>query len=164
MQLCNITVRIGGSLLHTVPLTDATPAEILVLKHLHGDDAVVDIMPTRMGKTKQDSEWERLSAKYDKASSMSVLGDSSKSIMASLFPGAMRKLPITLKEIGMGHLNSPFAAQPAPVEVIDPVSEYADTEAFASRESEPVDQFDADEATLAAGLPLVSLEPMQEAA
>lgn len=108
MQLSNLVLRLGGSLLHTVPVSDATPAEILVLQRIHGDDAVVDVRPVRMDKNRRHAqEFERLAAKYDRAASASAPGDESKSIMASLFPGAMKKLPLTLKDIGLGHYMSP---------------------------------------------------------
>lgn len=108
MQLCNVTLRLAGSLLHTVPKTDITPAEILVLQHIHGSDAVVDVRPTRQLKNPRHADiYEKLATDYDRAASASAPGDDSKSILASLFPGAIKRLPTTLKEIGLGHLMSP---------------------------------------------------------
>lgn len=108
MQLCNLTLRLNGSQLHTVPKNDCTPAEILILQAIHGADATVDIRPTRFDKKRiQMHEWERLSFDYDRQGSMvSAPGEESRSIMARLFPGVMKKLPTTLKEIGLGHLTS----------------------------------------------------------
>lgn len=107
MQLANIVLRLGGSLLHTVPIADATPAEILVLQHIHGNDAVVDVRPTRVDKGKRhEAEFDRLATKYDRAASASAPGEDAKSVLATLFPGAMKKLPTTLKEIGLGHVMS----------------------------------------------------------
>lgn len=108
MQLCDLTLRHGGSLLSSVPKTNVTPAEILILQALHGSDACVDIRPTKFDKKKvQSQEWERLSYDYDRASGMvSTPGEESTSVMRRLFPGAMHKLPTTLKEIGLGHLLS----------------------------------------------------------
>ncbi len=51
MQECNVTVRLGGSMTSTVPLTNVTPAEILVLRRVHGEDSVIDIRPIRTTKT-----------------------------------------------------------------------------------------------------------------
>lgn len=108
MQLCNLTLRLGGSLLHTVPKVNTTPAEILILRKIHGDDACVDIRPTRFDKSiRQEPEYDRLSQAYDRAGSLNAApGDEHKSVMASMFPGAMKKLPTTLEEIGLGHLLS----------------------------------------------------------
>lgn len=115
MQLCNIIVRLGGSLLNTVYKQDATPAEILILQHIHGEDAVVDVRPTRVDKRRLvTEEWDRLVSLYDNASGPFTAqpGDEDKSVMARLFPGAMRKLPTTLKEIGMGNIDG--SDEPAP--------------------------------------------------
>lgn len=108
MQLCNLTLRLGGSVLHTVGKINATPAEILILRKIHGDDSCVDIRPTRIDPTvRQEVEWERLSAAYDRAGGLSATpGEEHKSIMQALFPGAMKRLPTTLEEIGLGHLLS----------------------------------------------------------
>lgn len=107
MQLCNIVLRLGGSLLHTVPKTDVTPAEILILKRIHGDDAVVDIRPTKFDKKRhQDGEWERLQLAYDRSSAFkSSPGEESGSVLLSLFPGAMKRLPTTLSEIGLADID-----------------------------------------------------------
>lgn len=115
MQLSNAVVRLDGSQLNTVYKKDVTPAEILVLKRLHGDDAVVDIRPTRVDRNRRhQSEFERLQHKYDRASTfVSTPGEEHKSVMASLFPGAMRKLPLTLEEIGLGHLMSDASIEAA---------------------------------------------------
>lgn len=122
MQLCNLTLRHGGSLLHTVPVQGATPAEILILKKIHGADAVVDVRPTKFDKRiRNDDEWDRLAHKYDRQSAFtSSPGEDSVSLMATLFPGAMRKLPATLDEIGMGHLAA--AARKAKPSLVNPVS------------------------------------------
>lgn len=139
MQQCNVTVRHGGSMMSAVPLTGVTPAEILILRRVHGDDAVIDIRPVKFEKTRIDREWDRLADKYDKASSFtSAPGEAAAPMMQSMFPGAMKRLPLTLEEIGLGHLNSPAsiraakrsAAAPAPVEVLDDADVFdADAEA-----------------------------------
>lgn len=114
MQECNCTVRHGGSLLHTIPMTGVTPAEILILRRIHGEDAVVDIRPIRMAKTRQEVEWARLAEKYDRASSFtSAPGEENQPLMARMFPGAVHRLPVSLKEIGLGHLMSPASIKAA---------------------------------------------------
>ncbi len=117
MQLCNLTVRHGGDMLNTIPLKDVTPGEILVLRRIHGEDAVVDIRPTKIDKgatSGQAAVWDYLVNKYDRASAFSSApGEEQKSLLAQLFPGAMRKLPTTLKEIGLGHLEAPASIKAA---------------------------------------------------
>ena len=108
MQLSNVTVRLGGSQLHTVHKTGVTPAEILVLQKIHGQDAVVDVRPVKYDKNRRDaSEFDRLAGLYDRGAAASAIEEDEKSILHSLFPGAMKKLPRKLQDIGLGHLMSP---------------------------------------------------------
>lgn len=105
MQLCDGMLRLGGSLQHTVPMVDLTPAEILVLQHIHGGgDALVDLRPTKMDTRNHTAEFDRLAGKYDRANAAFSGPDDPKSIMSTLFPGAMKKLPVTLDDIGMGYI------------------------------------------------------------
>lgn len=136
MQLSNLTLRLGGSMLHTVPKINCTPAEILVLRALHGDDAVVDVRPTKFDKTRRhEDEYERLSTLYDRAASTLAPGGDSKSVMGQLFPGAMKKLPVHLKEIGLGHLMSPTSiAAVTKAEDEQAAGDKAAAEAVAARE------------------------------
>ena len=109
MQLSKIELRIGGSLLHTTIKTDVTPAEIMVLQRLHGNDAVVNVRPTRIDANRSHSrEYDRLANLYDNAASASAPGDESTRLLGQLFPGAMKKLPVTLEEIGMDSLGVPL--------------------------------------------------------
>lgn len=111
MQLSNCVLRLNGSLLHTVPKTNVTPAEILVLQKIHGSDAVVDVRPTKFDQNRGHRvEFDRLADLYDKGAGDSAIPEEeSKSILNQLFPGAMKKLPTKLDEIGMGHYLSPEA-------------------------------------------------------
>lgn len=133
MQLANLTLRLGGSQLHTVPKTGVTPAEILVLQAIHGADATVNIRPTKVDRARSHAaEYERLANIYDKAASSNEPGEDRKSIMATLFPGALKKLPTTLKEIGMGHVMSAasiaaadIATVPTPPDDSTPIMRFA---------------------------------------
>ena len=105
MQDCDVTVRLSGSLLHTVQKTKVTPAEIQVLRAVHGQDAVVDIMPTRINKRSHAVEFERLSAIYGSGNPLEPSdGGPSHNIVARCFPGVSPRLPVHLKDIGLGHL------------------------------------------------------------
>jgi hypothetical protein len=124
MQLANIVLRLGGSVLHTVPKDKVTPAEILVLQRIHGSDAVVDVRPAGEDKNRRhQAEFDRLTLRYDRASSFSSApGEETKSIMQSLFPGAMKKLPMTLEEIGLGHMTSPVSIAAAEAHIAEPTA------------------------------------------
>lgn len=67
MHLYNCKVRLAGSLYNEVPKTGITAAEIIVLRTIHGDDAVADIVPA--GEEKKTSVQLRgeLSLMYGKA-------------------------------------------------------------------------------------------------
>ena len=42
MQICEATLKLGGGMTHSV-VKEVTPAEILVLRSIHGSDSVVDV-------------------------------------------------------------------------------------------------------------------------
>ena len=118
MQECNITLRLNGSLQHTIAKEHVTPAEIQVLRALHGQDAVVDVIPTKMTKRGHRQEFDRLSELYGRANGGDGLNsnDPTKNLVASLFPGANPVLPIHLKDIGMGSALREVAKEPENVE------------------------------------------------
>ena len=153
MQLSNLTLRLGGSMLHTVPKFNCTPAEILILQAIHGADATVDIRPTRYDKKIiQSHEWERLAKSYDNPGSMvATPGEESRSVMARLFPGIMKKLPTTLKEIGLGHLLSAASIKAADAGMgASAVLEVADVDLGPNEDEDyPTDDAEAAEATIA---------------
>jgi hypothetical protein len=65
VKLYSTKVRLGGSVMHEIRKDDVTPAEIAILRILHGNDAVLEITAT--GDTDRDDEEEldRLRAAYD---------------------------------------------------------------------------------------------------
>lgn len=116
MQLANIILCLGGLITNTVQKLDVTPAEILVLKHLHGDDAVKDVRPAGFDtRRRPEKEFARLAAIYDAGagSFTDTPGNEREGVLAKLFPGAMKRLPTTLEEIGIA------VATEAPVVVPD---------------------------------------------
>lgn len=98
MELCDIELRLAGNLQHVVPKQDVTPAEILILREIHGPDAVVNIRPKKMDKRSHGAEWERLVARYGKNGQSAGPGGSSV-LLDNLFPGAVKRLPVSLAEI-----------------------------------------------------------------
>lgn len=116
MQRANVIVRLAGSLTNTVPKFGVTPAEILLLRRIHGgDDAVVDIRPTEFDKKiRVEAEYERLAQIYDGGSGFGSSPDEDrKSHMETMFPGAIKRLPMTLEEIGID--TGAIAPEPEPV-------------------------------------------------
>lgn len=115
MQICDADVRIGDSNNHVVPKQDLTPAEILVLREIHGPAAVINIRPTGSENRNHQAEFERLRERYGKAGAMSAEGKPSV-VLDRLFPGAVKQLPLRLADIGLGHVDRPEPAAPAPSE------------------------------------------------
>lgn len=116
METANVLVRLGGDLGNAVPKIGVTPAEILVLKHIHGSDAVVDVRPAGFDKRRRhEEEYNRLAATYDRGAGefVSRPGEEREGVMAKLFPGAMRRLPVTLADIGYDIGPVDGAAQPS---------------------------------------------------
>lgn len=96
MQHCRCKVFLDGDRNHEVLMADVTVAEIVVLRAVHGGDAVTDIQPTRMTKTNHAEEFARLQHRYDRKQVK----------VAELFPGANPKLPVNMKDIGQPEPSS----------------------------------------------------------
>lgn len=111
MELSNIELRIAGKLTSVVPKLDVTPAEILILRHLHGEDAVVNVRPTRMDRRNHAEEWTRLVGIYGRNGASSTEG--AGVALEALFPGAIKTLPVHLADIG---INATVPEEPASVE------------------------------------------------
>lgn len=108
MQICSATIRLAGSVQNTVFRSDLTPAEILVLQAIHGNDAVIDILPIEKVERSQNAEWDRLTSRYDRSGGPDTPdGKEDVSIVARLFPGAVKRLPVTLSEIGLEANEAP---------------------------------------------------------
>ena len=116
MQICNCEVRLGDSAGHTVPKVDVTPAEILILQAIHGASAVVNIRPVKQDRRSNNEEWDRLQGTYGRSSD-GLMDAGNGELLTKLFPGAMPKLPVTLKDIGMQHLMNPLRETPENTDV-----------------------------------------------
>lgn len=118
MQICTCEVRLNDSAAHTVTKVGVTPAEILILQAIHGASAVVDIRPVQQDRRSNNDEWDRLQATYGRAPD-GLMDAGNGALLQKLFPGAMPKLPVTLKDIGMQHLMNPLRSEPETVPVIN---------------------------------------------
>lgn len=99
MQKVSCFLRLGGDMQNTVPKKCISVAEVAILQHLHGNDAVTDIrrISNKNGES-HAAEIERLRRTYtDKA-------------FAEVFPGRVTSLPVYLKDIGIED-DSPFLAE-----------------------------------------------------
>lgn len=89
MQIANCHVRLSGDMTNEVFKPGVTPAEVAVLRALHGANAVVKIQPTVMDKRPHAQEFDRLKQAY---------GDK---VVTAAFPGALPQLPVNFKDIGI---------------------------------------------------------------
>jgi len=103
MQLANAIVSIAGNINHTVLAIDLTPAEVIVLKAIHGDAAVNEIVMVGKNDVSCAEEKGRLQRKYDK--------NPNRAYVEKLFPGHSPALAKTFKEAGIQAQVAPKVKQ-----------------------------------------------------
>lgn len=87
MRLYRAEVCLGGNLTNTVIKEGLTAAEIIILRNIHGGDAVRNIEPRTMSRRPYDEEYKRLTDFYG-----------AKTVQ-SCFPGAQPELPMELRGV-----------------------------------------------------------------
>jgi hypothetical protein len=75
MKLYDCQVRLAGDLNCEVPKQGVTAPEVLVLRSLHGDDAVVDLVASGDRKVKQTDERMRLGEIYGHDKVVKLFGE-----------------------------------------------------------------------------------------
>lgn len=103
MQLSDCEVQLSGDMRNTVLLTGVTPAEIVVLRIIHGADAVINVFPRRQNNRPHAEEKQNLIEKYRKA----------RADIESAFPGIDPKLPVHLKDIGITDVGETYTDEVA---------------------------------------------------
>lgn len=97
MERANCLVKVGGDPVITKVLkTGVSPAEVLVLRRIHGLDCVSNVWPYGRDKVRSEHEIERLRQAYDVHQTKEDQG-----LIDRLFPGHMPELPQTFKSIGV---------------------------------------------------------------
>ena len=87
MQLFKCKVRLGGNVMHEVIKDEVTAPEVIVLRHIHGYDGVLDLQRTKSDKRPHEGERERLSVVY---------GDA---VVAQMFGPGHNRLPLDLDDV-----------------------------------------------------------------
>jgi hypothetical protein len=105
MQIGSCMVLLGGDMLNQTPKFGVTPAEVVILKALHGDEAVTKVEMTGSDRRPHADEYARLNGFYGAAT-----GEDRKSIFRTLYPNPHAPLPGTFKEIGVDVMED----EPAP--------------------------------------------------
>jgi hypothetical protein len=96
MQTASCHVRLGGDVQNTVFKQEVTPAEILLLRGIHGQDAVVDIQFTGSDKRPHVEERDRLFRTYGEAKTQK-----GEPIFMLIFPSPLTPMPVSFRDIGM---------------------------------------------------------------
>jgi len=90
MQLAKCKVQLAGNRNNEVLVNNVTPAQVILLKSLHGDHAVNEVVVTGNAEGRDPSEEKsRLAQMYNKPN---------KNVAEKLFPGAIPTLPKTFEE------------------------------------------------------------------
>lgn len=97
MQTAHILLSLGGDSGNVVPKYNVTAAEIAVLRHIHGDEAVMDVEPS--GEVKRNSRVER--QRLVEAYGRRIDGRFASPAVDALFPGAASRVFETLDELDL---------------------------------------------------------------
>lgn len=161
METANIILALGGDNGNTVPKRGVTPAEIALLRAIHGDDAVTDIEPTGDEATNEDG---RKRSNRDELSRLRSLypakdGASGTRIVDILYPGAAARVFETIDELEIDEVffkpaervkPTPKAEiKPAPTGDLDEMTK-AELVAEAKRRGVEIDTSDKKDVILAA--------------
>jgi hypothetical protein len=88
MQRCTCTVQLAGDMRNTVVKHGVSPAEVVILRAIHGEEAVTAFLPDGNDRGRAVDEKGRLSRIY-------------KDNYKLVFPGAVAALPETFAAIGV---------------------------------------------------------------
>lgn len=99
MQLYDVKIRLAGLANNEVRKSDVTAAEVMVLRAIHGADAVGDIVATKMDKRTHGEERSRLNNQYtNQFSSSPEMYAKRLAMMRGLFGADTAALPVKLDE------------------------------------------------------------------
>lgn len=131
MQTANIMLALGGDKGNCVPKYDVTPAEIAVLRAIHGDDAVFDVEPTdkeattevENGDPRKRTNREELSRLSREYAGGRLFGTDIRAVSA-LFPGAAARVYEDFDELDLSEeafkAEGRVSAKPKPAKVEKP--------------------------------------------
>lgn len=96
MQLCKCDVMLGGDRNNVVAKEGVSIAEIVVLRAIHGGDAVVNIRPAGIRSLDHHEELARLKRTYNRR----------EAIVDKVFTGVNPTLPTKFADIGLKYADS----------------------------------------------------------
>lgn len=92
MELAKCEIRLAGSLVNTVVRNDITPAEMLILRELHGDECIANIEFQEKKSVSHEDLITKLQTFYNT--------ENGRRAFERVFPGSQYTLPQTFREIG----------------------------------------------------------------
>lgn len=99
MEICEVEVRLSGSLLNTVIKRDVTPAEVMILRAMHGSDSIINPKVTGKENRNHKEEWERLRDIYGRDSEDLTSGEV-KNVFLTVFPSPYNlNLPTKISDV-----------------------------------------------------------------
>ena len=99
MRFYSAKVRLAGNPYHEVLKTDLSAPEIIVLRHVHGEDAVLDIRQTGERQVDHIEERKRLEREY---TSFTDDDGNTRSIVPTLFGALYSPLPLVAPGVNDG--------------------------------------------------------------
>lgn len=111
MQHASCLVRINGDIGNIAAKAPVTPAEVVLLRAIHGPDAVSNIKLLNSGindKTSHAEEIARLRTHY------TAVNEDGKAIIDLTFPGHAPQLPTSFRDIGVSLDEPKNETAPAP--------------------------------------------------
>lgn len=115
MQTASIILALNGERDNQIPKYNVTPAEALLLRALHGDEAVTEIAINGENEITSRAERTRLFDFYSRANPR---GGRMCPELDALFPGNAARLPTTFEEI---ELDDSFFKAERGVKAVDPL-------------------------------------------
>jgi hypothetical protein len=117
MQTASILLAIGGERDMQVPKFGVTPAEVMLLRAIHGEEAVSDIDIVGDEDRKSRDERERLFNLYAKADPN---GSFRLPVLDALYPGVSARLPTEFSELDLDEAFYKAESRKTP-EKVDPL-------------------------------------------
>jgi hypothetical protein len=124
MQTAMILLAIGGDSVMQVPKFGVTPAEAMLLRAIHGDEAVTDIDINGEEDRSNREERERLFNLYAKAQPN---GTFALPVLDALYPGVNARLPTKFSELELDEVFYKAQSRKTP-EKVDPLDHDGDGE------------------------------------
>jgi hypothetical protein len=91
MKIYSAKIRLSGSIMNEVRRDNLSAPEVILLRHLHGHDAVTDIVEVGGDRRAHSDERERLGDLYDSGGE--------KGLILTLFGPPHQELPSELPEV-----------------------------------------------------------------